>query len=446
MADGSTIGTVNPVITLELFPTYTGITAKCLITAFDPTLNYGVDISCCKAGNQNDKTHKIFNVRRPMKTEISLEHTFNELIPNTPYMISVKMLNTSGRPSAPTGSIIASKYLVVHTRAISGTFKVTNRSASVVAVELSDLIPLEYATTVKLSYKREEDTEWRLSTTKSVEANTTQVIAHMFTGLMADTTYDIKAEIFKGEELVKAFKLTAITRYYDPAWSDIIPSVDSYLAVPNTGKAFVKVKLSKQPNWEEGEVGLHLFRYDGYDYVERFEFLDIFDDDIVGFVTETAGSEKQYKVGFISAHDSSDIFNLTEPFTISYPQYTWADKVAGQPLIVSAEDVWNMADSLIRAHEYQVAVVKYHEYDYDHERRQSALDSLKGLMSGIRVGGEITADIINAVDLLAITFLETDSTAINSRLNAIKEAQGEVIDAVDINDMKSLVTNALATI
>ena len=322
----------------------------------------------------------------------------------------------------------------------------TNRSASVVAVELSDLIALEYATTVKLSYKREEDTEWRLSTTMGIEANTTKVIAHMFTGLMADTAYDIKAEIFKGEELVKAFKLTAITRYYDPTWSDVIPSVDSYLAVPNTGKAFIKVKLSKKPNWEEGEVGLHLFRYDGYDYVERFEFLDIFDDDIVGFVAETAGSEKQYKVGFISAHDSSDIFNLTEPFTISYPQYTWDTKVAGQPLIVSAEDVWNMADSLIRAHEYQVAVVNYHEYDYDHERRQSALDSLKGLMSGIRVGGEITADIINAVDLLAITFLETDSTAIDSRLNAIKEAQGEVIDAVDINDMKSLVTNALATI
>lgn len=446
MADGSIIGTVNPVIVLELFPTYTGITAKCLITSFDPTLNYGVDISCCKVQNQNDKTYKIFNVSRPMKTEISLEHTFNELIPNTPYMISVSMRNTSSRPSAPMGSITASKSLVVHTRAIGGTFKVTNRSASVVAVELSDLIALEYATTVKLSYKREEDTEWRLSTTKDIEANTTKVIAHMFTGLMADTTYDFKAEIFKGEELVKAFKLTAITRYYDPTWSDVIPSVDSYLAVPNTGKAFIKVKLSKKPNWEEGEVGLHLFRYDGYDYVERFEFLDIFDDDIVGFVAETAGSEKQYKVGFISQHDSSDRFNLTEPFTISYPQYTWDTKVAGQPLIVSAEDVWNMADSLIRAHEYQVAVVNYHEYDYNQERRQSALDSLKGLMSGIRVGGEITAEIINAVDLLAITFLETSSTAIDSRLNAIKEAQGEVIDAVDINDMKSLVTDALATI
>lgn len=433
-------------ITIEYYPEQTSVRVKCHVNWFDPTLNYGAEVACFKVANPKDKTYKIFNVMKPMKREILLEHTFNELIPDTLYTIDVDFHNTSGTPSTPIGSVWGRYSISFRTRAIGGTFKVTNRSASVVAVELSDLTALEYATTVKLSYKREEDTEWRLSTTKGIEANTTQVIAHMFTGLMADTTYDFKAEIFKGEELVKAFKLTAITRYYDPSWSDVIPSADSYLAVPNTGKAFIKVKLSKQPNWEEGEVGLHLFRYDGYDYVERFEFLDIFDDDIVGFVTETAGSEKQYKVGFISAHDSSDIFNLTEPFTISYPQYTWADKVAGQPLIVSAEDVWNMADSLIRAHEYQVAVVNYHEYDYDHERRQSALDSLKGLMSGIRVGGEITANIINAVDLLAITFLETDSTAIDSRLNAIKEAQGEVIDAVDINDMKSLVTNALATI
>lgn len=446
MADGSNTGTNSPDIVLELFSTHTSITAKVYISAFDPTINYAVVVSYYRAGYPNDKVNEIFNIQRPMTSTMDFDHTFTGLMPDTMYAVVVDLRNTSGTPSTPSGSIRASKTVMIHTKSVTGSFASTNTGASVVATEFSVSQTLDIETKVRLSHKKSDSSTWAVDNTTVFNANSTIRKTYIFTGLMSDTSYDFRAELLMGDIVFRTYDITIVTKYYDPTWSEVLPVMEEFLAVPNTGKAYIRARFSQAPNWEEGEVGLHLFRYDGYDYVERFEFLDIFSDDIIGIVSETAGTQMSYKLGLISSHSSSDVFNMTEPFTISYPQYTWADKVAGQPLIVSAEDVWNMADSLIRAHEYQVAVVKYHEYDYDHERRQSALDSLKGLMSGIRVGGEITADIINAVDLLAITFLETDSTAIDSRLNAIKEAQGEVIDAVDINDMKSLVTNALATI
>ena len=430
-------------ITIEDYPEQTSVRVKCQVNGFDPTLNYGAIFACFKVANPKDKTFKTFSVRRPMKMEILLEHTFNELIPDTLYTIDVDFISMSGTPSTSMGSVLGRQSITFRTEALDGTFKVTNSSASVIAVELSDLTALEYATTVKLSYKREDDTEWRLSTTKDIEANISKTIAHVFTGLTRYTYYDIKAEIFKDEELIKTFELVAYTKYHDHRWDDILPYVIEVVAVPNTGKMCLKAGYSNPPSWEEGEVGLHLFKYIEEDYYPEVGGVS----DMTGFTHETAGDTCRYMLGLINHTDSQDRFNFTEPFTVHYPQYTWDTKVAGQPLIVSAEDVWNMADSLFKAHRYQVLMEEVSaQIEYNHERRQSALDSLKGLMSSIRVGGEITADIINAVDLLAITFLETDSTAIDSRLNAIEEAQGEIIDAVDINDMISLVTDALATI
>lgn len=401
--------------------------------------NYGLNIYYYPSANENDKVMDMQNFTPSTSDPMEFTKHITGLLPDTSYTVFASLIDPQGR--------INRGVKIQTTLPVQTNFRYTNISSSVVAVEFSTLTALEYDTTLKLSYKRSTDASFRLSATKTVEANGTKAIPYFFTGLMPNIEYSFMAELCKDDKVIKTALITERTTDYSGQIRDALPFPDEYMAVPNTSKAFVRAKFNRTPKWNEGDIELHLFWYDGNDYVERFQFLDIFGDDIVGLVTEATGDQYHlYKLGLVNAQDSQDRFNMTRPFTIDFPKYTWANKVAGQPLVVSAEDVKNMADSLIKAHEYQVAVVKYHEYQYHHERRQNALESLKAMLPEIASGRDISAKIVNAVDLLALTFVETSATAIVSRYNAIKEAQGEVIDASDINDMKNLVVDALATI
>lgn len=398
-----------------------------LSNLFNETYNFYIEYYV--AGYPNNSTRIDFLNYRPTATTATFTQNITGLLPNTQYQAKFVchingLSKTLASQPAKTGDL-------------TGTLAYTQKTASVISVELSGLSAIEYDTKVLLWHKREIDSEWRLSKTVNIDANTAKTVSYMFTGLNADTAYNIRADIIKADNdaVLKKFSLDVRTLVYTGGSESVAPSFKKIIAVPNAGRAYIKAETSAplKPN-----LSIHLWESsDGNTYINLMALPNTLDT----VLNRTAGQSYWYKLSTVDGNNNS--YNMTEPVKVEYPNYVWTTKVAGDPLELSATDVREMADSLLIARDFHASAINHVIFDIVDELADNGVERVKGVMPDIEAGKPLDDEVINAVVYLASALMWGSEQEVNQDYRAYKVTEGNVITAERVNGVIGVVNRIL---
>ena len=314
-------------------------------TSKNDTKKYSVKWTIYRSGEPSDRSTS--SVDLCLARNGSVIRILSGLIPGRHYNIKAELYE--GKVS--TGTLKGTVNLVAQTNELTGTFKPTSRSSSVINMALTKMPALEYPIRVKLFYKNKKNTKWVLKSTTNIAANEKQDISYMFTGLKAENVYNFKAEIYKVDgrktTYIKRFLRNASTPAYVPGLGDLCPDFKEVVEVPHTGKGYIVPKVS-------GELrsGFSIHLYESSDG-ETFTDQGAVTPDEVQTISGTIGTSKYYKLAVLDRNNNVCIEN--EPRQVDFTDLTWTDKVAGDPFVLDADDVINWANALLRLFEYDKA-------------------------------------------------------------------------------------------
>ena len=307
----------------------------------DTKKRYSVKWTIYRSGEPSDKSTSTVNLC--LSKNGSVIRILSGLIPGRHYNIKAELYEGS--------TLKGTDNLIAQTNELTGTFKPTSRSSSVISMALTKMPAVEYPIRVKIYYKNNKNTKWVLKSTTNIAANEKQDISYMFTGLKAENVYNFKAEVYKVDgnktTYIKRFMRNASTPAYVPGLGDICPDFKEMTEVPTTGKGFLTAKVN-----EELRTGFSLHLYESSDG-ETFTDQGAVTPGEAQLISGTVGTSKYYKLAILDRNNNVCIEN--EPRQIDFTDLTWTDKVAGDPFVLDADDVINWANALLRLYEYDKA-------------------------------------------------------------------------------------------
>lgn len=408
----------------------TGIFVVMRLSNLVPNETYNFYIEYYVSGYPNDATRIDFLNYKPTATTATFTQSITGLLPNTHYQAKFAY-HQSGTTTKVLGNMHAK------TDDLTGTFAYTQKTASVITAELSGLSEIEYATKVLLWYKRGIDDEWKLGKTVEIDANTTKTVSHMFTGLNASTDYNFRADIIRADNdaVLKKFSLNVRTLVYTGGGESVAPSIKKIIAVPNTGRLYIKAETSAPL---KSNLSVHLWESsDGNTYMNLMALPSTLDT----VLNRTAGQSYWYRLSIIDGNNNS--YNLTEPIRVEYPSYVWTNKVAGDPLAVTATEVREMADSLLIARDFQINAVNHVIFDIVDELADNGVERMRGIMPDIEAGKPLDDEVINAVVYLASALMYGSEQEVDNSYRANKVTEGNAITAERVNAVINAVKRAL---
>lgn len=423
--------TIN-LVALDTETTLTGIKAQAIskntqVSVSDQTKLYSVRWTCSPAGNPSDKT--VVDSNLVLSNNSSVVQAFTGLLPGTIYNVQADFYKGNVGTT-----LLKSQTVSIKTVEMSGTLKTTVKSSSTIGVALTNLPIFEYNLKVDLLFKQdaESESEWETVDTVEIPSGATEDLTHMFTGLSELTRYNFKANVYKVASgkttLIKAYALDVSTLVYVPGLK-IVPHFKSFISVPHTGKAFIKVESTEPAN---DQFKIHLYSSSVED-ADPYTDLGEMDNTLAKFVEGTIGATMYYKVGVTDSE--LNVYNETEPLEIEFKEFTWADRTRGQAFDVTASEMYNIASAVVQ-------LVKYIEATgVDITDIKPYYDALVPLLPTVKsglpaYGGE--NDLINLTGKIASIILNTEYD--------VTDMSGYPITATDMNAYVGSVIDALETI
>lgn len=330
---------------------------------------------------------------------------------------------------------------------IGGTFDSVATSSSAIRMSLSGLPTLEYSTIAEIYGRKNSDPDdsWVLATTSTIGAGEEINVAHLFTGLSAQTYYKFKAILYRvigsgpymGEKgaKIKTWETLVTTLAYIPDTVDAKPFFEKVITVPHTGRIYMKAGMTEET---PSGLSVHLFKSeDGEtywdieldsDYAEIGTVMDGVS------IVENIGDTLWYKVGLVDSQHN--IYAFSDPVTVTLTDITWTDKVAGNVVDLTASEVYAMVDAMIKMCDYRTALGEGDTYG------KRPLPFLKGNLNTITQGSPIKggiASIIGALYPMAKFYAQ-------GLMRPAVDLSGEPIGVAHLNEVASLVLTALENI
>jgi hypothetical protein len=396
------------------------------VSASDQKL-YSIRWTLYPVGNQAEKM--VINSNKAMSDNSSITQLFTGLIPGTLYNIQVEFFKGNVGETLLKSQTLSN----LMTTELSGTFKTTVKSSSAIGVALRGLPSIDYDMKAELMFKQASspDTEWSTVSTVMINKGETAELTYMFVGLTELTKYDFKANVYRvlegAETLIKSFSFATSTLAYVPGLK-IVPHFKSYISVPNVGKAFIQVESTEPAN---DQFKIHLYSSSVED-ADPYTDLGELDETLSKIVEGTVGETMYYKVGVTDAE--LNVYNETEPLGIEFGEVHWRTRYSGDVFDVTAAEIKSLASAMTELYKFLVAVG---DEPTGTEFYTSLVDKLGSLTTGaVFEGGDESA--VSLTGNLAQAILGGSGFYVNG--------QGAPINASTLNDMASLVEDALDTI
>lgn len=378
------MATYTPTVSIEEVAgsaTQTSVQVRTTFQYFSPKGSYYAKWTYSPTGQFNNA--KTITERFLPPTSVSearsIVKTLPDLIPEKGYIIQVDVYEGSINAN----NIVAEASTSFATEPLGGVFNYTSRSSSVITMALTGLEPLDFDGEVEISYKRSGDTSWTIVKTESISTGEVKDVTNLFMGLNTMTSYNFKAELYKGtgrsRVLYKTFEKTVSTLIYSGIINDITPSIKEVIAVPLVRKGKVIAELSEEL---PSGCSVHLLQSD-----DDALYTDIgaMPNDLIGsFESET---EYTYlKLVIVDANNNR--YNMTEPTRVRFTPFTRSIPSAGQTFNIMAVEVGRFANALISLYKY--LYIMYGGGVWEYEDLYNALVAKMGtLKSGVPVeGGE----------------------------------------------------------
>lgn len=272
------------------------------------------------------------------------------------------------------------------------SFSVTAKSSSVISVAIDDMPALSYDVKIKFLYKRKNYSEDFINAgATTVKSGTSGIIPWVISGLMQDTEYTIKAQLYKvsdGEETLidDSYVIEESTIAYTPGAEDTVPSFGKVTVVPHAKKAYIQCRVSK-PLHSSLKVHLYETRAGG-----TWTDAQTLGSSLGVAVSTDVYGTRYYKLAVVDANGG--VHNMTEPISVRFANTQWTDKTSGQPFSVSADEVCGLIEALIKMYEYKEArgdtIPSAVKTEYNNLRRR-----ISYIRSGFPIYGRSTSNLFS---------------------------------------------------
>lgn len=410
-------------------PTLTSVelvatTKNTQVSISNQTKAYSIIWSWYISGYPNNKEQQ--TSKNIISNNGSASVTINGLIPGKDYVLTANLYK-----GTPSGSAIRTKSVTIKTIDMGGKFKVLARSSNAINVGLSGQSALNYPTRADFYCKKSDQTSWGSPVIVDISAGSSASPSAVFSKLTQMTNYDFIVYIYKVASkltLIKQFSISASTYAYFPGMEDAMPYFDNCIVVPHTGKAYLKGKLQSSSALS---LTVHIFGSSVEDS-EEYADLGVLGSDMTYIATGTVGETMYYKLGLVDRN--GNVYNLTEPYEVTFTDYSWSIRVQDELFDISADEMQSMVKALTNLYDYKAL-------DNDMSDMKEIYEHMKERMTVTKAGSFVEGgaeSLIYAVGSLAKAITETGA------YDGVES--GSPCEANDFNGLASLVTEALETI
>lgn len=317
--------------------------------------------------------------------------TFTGLLPNTTYKLTakIKIKNTSG-------SVISTKSVTITTPQETGALKLTPK-ATYITADVSGMFDApNYDRTIEFHVKKDESSSYSLY--KTVESQGTGASANI-TGLISNSGYDVKVLIKNGSTTLKT--LTASTETLED--TSLIPTAMIEQISQRLGTRLCTI------SWEvdksvAGTTYIVEARSDGA-WKELASMNEVTSP--VTVESPAGNTNVTFRIRTVNESVAEGLANYSEEVVFYVrDDFLWdSDKVAGQPVIITANE-WNrLREYVITRNSQEGRVVNIPIVRQGDDITAAAYNVMKNaisLVTPINVADKRRGDAITAADIDAL--------------------------------------------
>lgn len=332
------------------------------------------------------------------------EHKFmlSGLVPNTMYKVTAEL-----RIGSKTGTVITAKSVSITTPQETGKLALTPKSTYITA-QISEMFDTpNYERVLEFYIKKDEDSEYALVASVAAQGTTGQA---NLTGLLSNSRYDVKVLIKNGGTTLRTF-------------TDSVETIADLSLIPTADIESISQQLGTRRctiTWiTDKAVAGTIYKIEAMAEGEsEWTVLDTLTD-ITSPVVVTAHDgnvDMVFRISSANETVAEGLVNHSDEFAFYVrDDFLWdVDKVAGQPLIITANE-WN------RLREYAIARCETAGLDTD--------------IPLIRAGDSISAETYNT--------MKNNISMVNF-IDIADKQPGDVIAAADIDALRLAVNNTAA--
>ena len=332
------------------------------------------------------------------------EHEFSlsGLVPNTMYKVTAEL-----RIGGKTGTVITTKSVSITTPQETGKLTLVPKSTYITA-QISEMFDKpNYERVLEFYIKKDDDSEYALAASVKAQGTSGQV---NLTGLISNSGYDVKVLIKNGSTTLKTLTDSVETI----ADLSLIPTADIEGISQQLGTRLCTITWITDKAVAGTTYRIEAMAQDDSNWTV-LEVLNEVSSPVV--VTAHEGNTLTlFRIVSVNESVAEGLANASEEFEFYVrDDFVWdVDKVAGQPLIITANE-WN------RLREYAIA------------RCETA--GLEADIPLIRVGDSISAEAYNTMK---------NNISMVSFINIADKRPGDAIVAADIDALRLAVNNTAA--
>ena len=332
------------------------------------------------------------------------EHEFSlsGLVPNTMYKVTAEL-----RIGSKTGTVITTKSVSITTPQETGKLALVPKS-TYITVQISEMFDKpNYERVLEFYIKKDDDSEYALAASVKAQGTTGQA---NLTGLISNSGYDVKVLIKNGSTTLKTLTDSVETI----ADLSLIPTADIESISQQLGTRLCTITWIADKAVAGTTYRIEAMAQDDSNWTV-LEVLNEVSSPVV--VTAHKGNTLTlFRIVSVNESVAEGLANASEEFEFYVrDDFVWdVDKVAGQPLIITANE-WN------RLREYAIA------------RCETA--GLEADIPLIRIGDSISAEAYNTMK---------NNISMVSFIDIADKRPGDAIAAADIDALRLAVNNTAA--
>ena len=332
------------------------------------------------------------------------EHEFSlsGLVPNTMYKVTAEL-----RIGGKTGTVITTKSVSITTPQETGKLTLVPKSTYITA-QISEMFDKpNYERVLEFYIKKDDDSEYALAASVKAQGTTGQA---NLTGLISNSGYDVKVLIKNGSTTLKTLTDSVETI----ADLSLIPTADIEGISQQLGTRLCTITWITDKAVAGTTYRIEAMAQDDSNWTV-LEVLNEVSSPVV--VTAHEGNTLTlFRIVSVNESVAEGLANASEEFEFYVrDDFVWdVDKVAGQPLIITANE-WN------RLREYAIAKCEKAGLDTD--------------IPLIRVGDSISAEAYNTMK---------NNISMVSFIDIADKRPGDAIAAADIDALRLAVNNTAA--
>lgn len=357
--------------------------ATIILSGLPKSVGYATEIRWYRNGDR-----RLTTSRSATATSTTASCTFGYLEPNTTYTFKAAIYHES--------TLLKSKTITVTTEQETGTLTLTPH-ATYITVTVSDMFDEpNYTRGTVLSYKKDEDSDY---TTLGALKGQGESVSTTIKNLISNSTYDVKVMIQNGDTVLKTLKASTTTLED----TSLMPTafVESIIQWLGTRQCEIYWDVSKKVAGTTYTIEAMGLEEDSPAWEELTSISEVTSP--ITVESPSGNMNVSFRIKAVNESVAEELPTYSEEFVFYVrDDFFWdSDKVAGQPLIITANE-WN------RLREYVLV--------------RSAVD-----VPTVRQGDSITAEIYNTMK---------NAISVVTPIDIADKRSGDAITAADIDALR----------